>query len=138
MSKNGFGVDASDWENFALRTAPASLQNFKQFQTGRRSAFCLSWKPLGPSWGRPAHERPENGSFSNVLCQRFNSRIAAVKIRFSELFQAFAKSISALNQALLRSQATKTAFRSFRKAKLSLKCRKTASGSTRPTGKIVL
>ena len=27
MSKNGFRLDASDWENFALRTAPASLQN---------------------------------------------------------------------------------------------------------------
>ena len=99
MSKNGFRLDASDWENCALRTAPASQQNFWQIQTGRYSAFCLSWKLLGPSWGFP-HDRPENGSFSGILCQRFNSRIAAVKIRFSELFQAFVKSISAPNQAL--------------------------------------
>jgi len=28
MSKNDFGLDASDWENYALRTAPASLQFF--------------------------------------------------------------------------------------------------------------
>ena len=39
MSKNGFQLDASDWENCALRTAPASLQNFRQIQTGRHSAF---------------------------------------------------------------------------------------------------
>ena len=53
MSKNGFGLDASDWENCALRTAPASLQNFGQIQTGRHSAFCFSWELLGPSWGPP-------------------------------------------------------------------------------------
>ena len=99
MSKNGFRLDASDRENFALRTAPASLQNFRRSQTGRHGAFCLTWELLWPSWA-PPHDRPENGSFSNVLCQRFNSRIAAGKIRFSELFQAFAKSISAPNQAL--------------------------------------
>ena len=51
--KNGFGLDASDWENCALRTAPASLQNFWQIQTGRHSAFCVSWELLGPSWGPP-------------------------------------------------------------------------------------
>ena len=99
MSNNGFRLDASDRENCALRTAPASLQNFWQIQIGRHGAVCFSWELLGPSWG-PPHDRPENGSFSNALCQRFNSRIAAVKIRFSELFQAFARSISAPNQAL--------------------------------------
>ena len=82
----------------AFRTAPAPLQNFGRFKIGRHSAFCLSWKPLGPPWG-PPHDRPENGSFSDVLCQRFNSRIAAVKIRFLGLFQAFVKSISAPNRA---------------------------------------
>ena len=198
MSKNDFGLDASDWGNCALRTAPTSLQFFLQIQTGRHSAFCISWELLGPSWGPPTigqkmvrslesyvsgliaglqpsksdfrsfskllpgqflfqiklfrgpklpkqnfkaqkskielkmskkrlrarrvrlgklcfengsclptiflentnraaqrvlhfvgappHDRPENGSFSGILCQRFNSRIAAVKIRFSELF----------------------------------------------------
>ena len=49
------------------RKAPASLQNFWQIQTGRRSAFCFSWKPSGAVLG-PSHDRPENGSFSNVLC----------------------------------------------------------------------
>ena len=53
VSKNGFGLDASDRENCALRTAPASLRNFWQIQTGRHSAFCLSWELLGPSWGPP-------------------------------------------------------------------------------------
>ena len=53
MSKNDFGLDASDWENCALRTAPASLQNFWQIQTGRQCAFCFSWKLLGPSWCPP-------------------------------------------------------------------------------------
>ena len=53
MSKNGFRLDASDRENFALRTAPASLQNFKRSQTGRHGAFCLTWELLGPSWGPP-------------------------------------------------------------------------------------
>ena len=53
MSKNGFQLDASDRENCALRTAPASLRNFWQIQTGRHSAFCLSWELLGPSWAPP-------------------------------------------------------------------------------------
>ena len=53
MSKKGFRLDASDRENCALRTAPASLQNFWQIQTGRHSAFCFSWELLGPSWGPP-------------------------------------------------------------------------------------
>ena len=80
MSKNDFGLDASDWERVALRMAPASLQNFGRSQTGRHSAFCLSWEPLGPSWG-PTQDRPENGPFSNVLCQWFNSRTAAIDLR---------------------------------------------------------
>ena len=53
MSKNGFRLDASDREKIALRTAPASLQNFWQIQTGRQRAFCFSWELLGPSWGPP-------------------------------------------------------------------------------------
>ena len=40
MSKNGFRLDASDREKIALRTAPASLQNLRRFQTGRHSDFC--------------------------------------------------------------------------------------------------
>ena len=39
MSKNGFGLDASDRENCALRMAPASLQNFWRSQTGRHSVL---------------------------------------------------------------------------------------------------
>ena len=50
LSKNGFGLDASDWENCALRTAPASLQNFRQIQTGRHSAFLPFVEAV---WGRP-------------------------------------------------------------------------------------
>ena len=133
MSKNGFRLDASDSENFAFGTAPASLQNFKRSQTGRHSAFCFSWEPLGPSWG-PSHDRPETGSFSNVLCQRFSSRIAAVKIQFFELFQAIARSISAPNRA----PGCQKSISKLRRAKLSCKCRKTASGSTRLTGKNLL
>ena len=54
MSKNGFGLDASGWENCALRTAPASLQNFWQIQTGRPSAFLPFVEAFwGPSWGPP-------------------------------------------------------------------------------------
>ena len=45
--------------------------------------------------GVPLHDRPENCSFSAILCQRFNSRIAAVKLRFLERFETFARSISA-------------------------------------------
>jgi hypothetical protein len=50
LSKNGFELDTSDWENCALRTAPASLQNFWQIQTGRHSAFLPF---VGAFWGRP-------------------------------------------------------------------------------------
>ena len=89
---------ASDWENCAPRMAPASLQIFTRSQTGRHSAFCFSWELLKPSWG-PPHDRAENGSFSNVLCQQFNSRIVAVEIRFAGLFQAFVSSISAPDSA---------------------------------------
>ena len=43
------------------------------------------------------------------------------------------------NQASsLEALGCQTSISKLRKAKLSLKCRKTASGSTRPTGKIVL
>ena len=50
MSKNDFGLDASDWERIALRTAPASLQNFWQIPTGRHSAFLPF---VGASGSRP-------------------------------------------------------------------------------------
>ena len=39
MSKNGFQLDASDWENLALRLAPAALQNLGVSQSGRHSTF---------------------------------------------------------------------------------------------------
>ena len=54
MSKNGFRLDASDRENCALRTAPASLQNFWPIQTGRHSAFCLSWEAFAKSISAPS------------------------------------------------------------------------------------
>ena len=39
MSENGFRLDASDREKRALRTAPASLQNFRASRSARHSAF---------------------------------------------------------------------------------------------------
>ena len=38
-SENGFRLDASDREKRALRTAPASLQNFRGSRSARHSAF---------------------------------------------------------------------------------------------------
>ena len=95
------------------RRAPNRL---KTVQTGpeRLQTSRLSWEPLGPSWV-PPHDQPENGSFSSVLCQQFNSGITAAKIRLSERFQTFAKSISAPNRPLWRSRAAKTTFQSSEK-----------------------
>ena len=39
MTKNGFRLDASDWENLALRTAPAALQTLGVARSGQHSAF---------------------------------------------------------------------------------------------------
>ena len=57
MSKNGFGLDASDRENCALRTVSASQQKFWQIQTGRHSAFLPF---VGAFWGRPGVPPPRS------------------------------------------------------------------------------
>ena len=79
MSKNGFGLDASDRENCALRMAPASLQNFWQTGRAQRSAF------RGRFWGRPGIP-PTIGRKLARSPMSYVS-IAAVKIRFWWLFQ---------------------------------------------------
>ena len=101
MSKSGFGLDASDWENCALRTAPASLQNFRQTQTGRHSAFL-------PFVGAPAailgSPPPRSARKWLVLLGSYVSGLIAgsqpSKSDFRNFFQAFGSSISAPNQAL--------------------------------------
>ena len=39
VTKTGFRLDASDWENPAFRTAPAALQNLGVSRAGRHSTF---------------------------------------------------------------------------------------------------
>ena len=53
--KTASGSTRPDWENCALRTVPASLQNFWQIQTGRHSAFLPF---VGAFWGRPGVPPP--------------------------------------------------------------------------------
>lgn len=89
---------------------------------------------LGPF---PPHDQPENGSFSRVLCQQFNSGIAVTKIRFSERFQTFAKSISAPNRPLWRSRAAKTTFQGSEKLNCAANVEKRLP-ATRLTGNIFL
>ena len=105
MSKNGFGHDASDWENCALRTAPASLQNFWQIQTGRYSAFCLF---VGASGAVQGSFLPTIGQKMARSLESYVSGLIAgsqpSKIRFSELFQTFAKPISASSRGFLVKQ----------------------------------
>ena len=40
---------------------------FGRYKQGGAARFAFRGSLLGPSWG-PSHDRPENGSFSNVLC----------------------------------------------------------------------
>ena len=40
---------------------------FGRYKQGGAARFAFRGSLLGPSWG-PSYDRPENGSFSNVLC----------------------------------------------------------------------
>ena len=87
MSKNGFRLDASDWENCALGTAPASpLQIFTRSQTGRHSAFCFSWELLG----RPGVPRTIGQKMARSLESYVSGLIARLQLSKFD-FWSFAK-----------------------------------------------
>ena len=91
MSKNGFQLDASDWESCALRTVPASLQNFWQSQTGRHSTFLPF---VGAVWGRPGVPPTISQKMARSLGSYVSGLIAGSQPSKSDL-RGFSKLLSA-------------------------------------------